>query len=151
MVGVEVRPVSDADQPVWARMRQALWPDCDPAAHEADTAAIRAAGPLVAFIAWRDDQAVGFAEATVRSHVDGSPAITAAFLEGIWTAPDARRSGVAAALLATVERWAADRGCAYLGSDALDADLRSHAWHQALGFERLEHVVQFLKRLPTTD
>lgn len=143
--GVEVRPVGDADQALWAAMRQALWPDCDPADHVDDIAAICAAGPLGAFIAWQDGTAVGFAEAAVRSHVDGSPTVGAAFLEGIWVAPSARGTGVAAALLAAVEAWGMAQGCVALGSDALLDNKASHAWHAACGFEEVERAVRYIK------
>lgn len=70
-----------------------------------------------------------------------------AFLEGIYVSPDARRNGVAAALIKEVERWARECGCGELASDALLENDASHAVHRAVGFEETERVVFFRKPL----
>src|SRR4029079_15120723 len=63
---------------------------------------------------------VGFAEAAIRTdYVNGTDTFPVAFLEGLYVVPEARRHGAAAALVATVERWARDFGCRELASDAL--------------------------------
>jgi len=144
-VTIEVREATDADHTIWFEMRQALWPESDPASHYQDVMQESAAGPFCAFIAWRDGSALGFAEATVRSHVDGSSTTGGAYLEGIWVTPDVRGSGAATALLKAVEQWAASLGCTTLGSDALLDNEVSHAWHRACGFDELERVVRYIK------
>jgi len=91
---------------------------------------------------------VGLAEAAMRTdYVNGTAASPVAFLEGIYVLPDARRQGVAAALVDAVCRWARECGCRELASDALLENERSHAVHRALGFEETERVVFFRKPL----
>ena len=142
---IEVRAATDADHAPWFDMRQALWPADDPSSHYEDILQESAAGPFCSFIAWRDGVAAGFAEATVRSHVDGSPATGAAYLEGIWVAPEARGTGVASALLGAVEAWAAALGCTALGSDALLDNEAGNAWHRARGFAEVDRAVHYIK------
>ncbi|HEY2662566.1 MAG TPA: GNAT family N-acetyltransferase [Caulobacteraceae bacterium] len=60
-------------------------------------------------------------------------------------APDARRTGIARALVATVEAWGAASGCRELASDAALNNGASHSLHAALGFEETERVVFFRK------
>ena len=89
-------------------------------------------------------EAVGLVEASVRAdYVNGAESSPVAFLEGIYVVPEARRKGVAAALVAAVTRWALDVGCRELASDALLENQASHAVHRALGFQETERVVFF--------
>ena len=91
---------------------------------------------------------IGLAEAALRGdYVNGTASTPVAFLEGIYVLPDARRQGVAAALIGEVERWARDCGCRELASDALLGNELSHAVHCGLGFEETERVVFFRKPL----
>lgn len=101
------------------------------------------------FVAYADGgKPVGLAEAAMRTdYVNGTTSSPVAFLEGIYVLPDARRQGVAAALVDAVCNWARERGCRELASDALLENERSHAVHRALGFEETERVAFFRKRL----
>ena len=67
------------------------------------------------------------------------------FLEGLYVVPDARRRGMARALVAEVGRWTRDCGCNELASDTALANAASHAVHRSLGFEETERVVFFRK------
>ena len=93
-------------------------------------------------------QAVGLAEAALRTdHVNGTESSPVPFLEGLYVAPQARRQGVGASLVAAVERWAREMGYRELASDARLENEAGHAVHRALGFEETERVVFFRKRL----
>lgn len=92
--------------------------------------------------------AIGFVEASLRhDYVNGTDSSPVAFLEGIYVIPRARRQGVAKALVAEVERWAAAAGCSEFASDAPLENAESHAMHAALGFTESERVVYFKKAL----
>jgi len=140
-----------SDRAEHARMRQALWPDEDPAELEDDTEAwLGTVDPdQVAFVARRGDgrRLCGFAEASVRRYANGVDESPCAFLEGWWVDEDVRRTGVGRALVQAVEDWARARGFTELGSDALLDNTLSHRAHAALGFEERERVVYFRKRL----
>lgn len=91
----------------------------------------------------------GFVEASVRADcVNGTESSPVAFLEGLYVVSEARRMGIATALVAAVCRWAQSVGCRELASDALLENQVSHTVHQALGFEETERVVFFRKALP---
>jgi aminoglycoside 6'-N-acetyltransferase I len=79
--------------------------------------------------------------------VNGAETSPVAFLEGIYVAPHARRSGVARKLIAHAEQWALDAGCSEFASDAAIDNTSSHAMHAALGFVETERVVFFKKVL----
>jgi aminoglycoside 6'-N-acetyltransferase I len=90
---------------------------------------------------------VGFAEATVRSVVDGLYFEPAAYLEGIWVVPEVRRQGVATALLDGVLDWARAQGVSGIGSDADADNAGSIAWHRHVGFAVESEVVKFARAL----
>jgi aminoglycoside 6'-N-acetyltransferase I len=101
------------------------------------------------FVAYSSSgEALGFVEASLRSdYVNGTESSPVAFLEGIYVVPQARREGVASALVAAVTAWAREGGCRELASDALLENQASHAVHRALGFEETERVVFFRRVL----
>jgi aminoglycoside 6'-N-acetyltransferase I len=101
------------------------------------------------FVAYKgSDQAAGFIEVAIRTdYVNGTDSSPVAFLEGIYIVPEARRTGIARALVAIAERWAINRGCREFASDAALENELSHAVHRALGFQETERVVFFRKLL----
>ena len=103
--------------------------------------------PYVCFLAFSADEPVGMIDARVRNYAERAPNLRAAYVEDLWVEPEHRRSGVAAALLASVEAWAREQGFDWLGSDALIDNEASHAWHRAAGFEEIERLVVFGKPL----
>ncbi|HTL25857.1 MAG TPA: aminoglycoside 6'-N-acetyltransferase [Burkholderiales bacterium] len=134
----------------WLALRRALWPQASREEHLAWMAKqLARSGRYVQFVASSGPgRPVGFAEAAIRTdYVNGTDTFPVAFLEGLYVVPEARRHGVAAALVATVERWARDFGCRELASDALLDNEPGHLVHRALGFEETERVVYFRKVL----
>ncbi len=129
-------------------MRMQMWPGNLRAEFSEDLdvflAAERAPAAWIARCA--AGKAIGFAESDVRSFAEGCEG-TAPYLEGIWVAPDWRRSGVGLALLGAVEAWARDLGFSEMGSNALLENRLSHEWHSDAGFTEVERLVVFRKPL----
>ena len=125
-------------------MRQRLWPE-ERRDDLAELARIQV--PWTVLVAEREGVLVGFAEATIRNVVDGFYFEPAAFLEGIWVAPEARRQGIASALLAGVIDWARKQGVNGIGSDAHANNLESIAWHRHAGFAIESEVIKFARAL----
>lgn len=145
-----VRRGADADVGAWAELRAALWPEDDAASHAVEIrralARPRATTAFLAFDA--EGRACGFAEATLRrDYVNGTESSPVGFLEGWYVTPEARGRGAGRALVAAVEQWTREQGCAELASDALLDNETSHHAHAACGFEETERVVYFRKRL----
>ncbi len=139
--------VSQAD---WLRMRVSLWPEGSEEEHQREMAELlEHPGRYRQFIAYEGNGApAGFVELCLRTdHVNGTGSSPVAFVEGIYTVPEMRRRGVAAALMKKAEEWAEENGCSELASDALLENTISHETHKALGFEETERVVYFRKAL----
>ncbi len=129
-------------------MRSSLWPDASAAEHEAELAASAPDRPdRATFVAELPDRGrlCGFAEVALRPWAEGVATRPAAFLEGLYVEPDARRHGVARQLVDACEAWAAARGSAGLGSDTELDNTLSQAVHQRLGFREIERVVVFAR------
>ncbi len=90
----------------------------------------------------------GFIEAGLRFHADGcDPSCPVGFVEGWYVAPEWRRKKVGARLLAEAEAWARAKGCREMASDTWADNLDSRRAHEALGFEVVDRVVNYRKRL----
>lgn len=90
---------------------------------------------------------LGFIEASIRPGANGCDEQPVAFLEDVWVEESVRRSGLGRKLLQVVEAWAREKGMGELGSDALMENLDSLKWHAQMGFEEMERVVCFRKKL----
>ena len=147
---MKIEACESADQPGWLRLRQALWPDARREQHLADMAALASdRRRYVNFVAYSpSSEAIGLAEASIRhDYVNGTQSSPVAFLEGLYVAPQARRQGVAAALVDAVADWARGSGCRELASDAVLENSISHVVHLALGFDETERVVFYRRML----
>ena len=146
-----VRRASASDAEAWLRMRHALWPDDTVDEHRADIDRFFAgdrhepAEVLLAFAG--DGSAVGFAELSVRSIVDGCFSPHVGYLEGWYVDPHVRRQGVGRSLIEAAEEWAATVGSLEFASDALVDNRVSLEAHLALGFEETDRVRNFRKPL----
>src|SRR5438105_9108682 len=128
-----VKACASVEQPGWLELRQALWPHDTREEHLREMTSFLASPQRYAqFVAYAGGRPVGFVEAAVRSdYVNGTSSSPAAFLEGIYVLPEARRKGIAASLVAVVEQWARNVGCEEFASDAALDNETSHAVHRA--------------------
>lgn len=143
-------PCLSIDHPGWLELRTQLWPHCSKAQHVSEMTTFLAAPLRYAQFIHYDTaaQAIGFVEVSLRhDYVNGTQSSPVAFLEGIYVVPRARRQGIARALVAQAERWAADSGCTEFASDALLDNTQSQAMHTALGFNESMRVVFFRKNI----
>lgn len=146
-----IRCATFADLDDWAALRARLWPATAPARHRDEARAMlaRPRGEAIALLEAAGASAPrAFAEATLRrDHVNGCETSPVAFLEGIFVRPRHRGTGMGRALVAAVEAWARERGCAELASDADLANHASRRFHRAIGLQERERVVFFGNRL----
>lgn len=146
---MKVEPCASTEQPGWLRLRQALWPEAGREEHLLEMASFAADPRYGQFVAYSaSHEAIGLAEVALRSdYVNGTRTSPVAFLEGLYVVPQARRKGVARALVAAVCEWARRAGCQEIASDAVLENSISHVVHRALGFEETERVVFFRRKL----
>jgi aminoglycoside 6'-N-acetyltransferase I len=145
---LEIRELGPSDFDVWADCAHALWPETprDTLLAEIRAHAGAGLGQARAWAAFRDGVPVGWAELGLRPYANGCDDRPVAFLEAIWVAAEARRTGVGRALIRHLADLARADGRTELGSDALINNHISHAAHRAWGFAETERVVHF--RLP---
>lgn len=144
----QVRTVQAQDLPMWAALREALWPDAEGAGELAEISADFVRLDHVAFVAVADDDAVGMAEASLRrEYVNGTGSSPVAFLEGWYVRPDWRGRGVGRSLVDAVAAWAREQGMHELASDSALVHIDAHRAHAACGFEETERVVYFRRTL----
>ncbi len=149
---MRIRPVTPADADPWSRMRHDLWPGDSAASHAVEVRAFlqgdrRIAGHVLVAEDPDTGRLCGFAELSERSHASECVSSPVAFVEGLYVVPDARRRGVARALLHEAEAWARARRLTEIASDCLSHNEASIACHRAAGFEVTEHAINFRKTL----
>lgn len=145
---IEVRALRGADRPEWRRMMRSLFPGSTDAGYEADMDASLARDDAAVFVADRGDgRLAGYVEVGLRACADGCVTSPVGYLEEWWVDADVRRQGVGGRLVAAAERWARDRGCREMASDALLDNAVSQRAHARLGYAEVDRVVQFRKAL----
>jgi len=146
---VRIRPVARRDRAEWRRMRTGLWPE-SPADHGPEIDAFLASPPrdAIVLVAEREPGRLGgFVEVRIRSHAEGCTSSPVAYIEGWWVDPDLRRAGVGRRLVTAAEAWARSRGLTEMASDSSASNRGGQAAHRGLGYERVERIVCFRKRL----
>jgi aminoglycoside 6'-N-acetyltransferase I len=145
---VTIRRAVAADRGEWARLRDRLWPG-SPADHDAETRAHFASGAAapVVFLAEMDGVAVGFLELDYRKYAPGCTSSPIPYIEGWYVEPPFRKRGVGRALVRAAEAYARAEGYDEIASDAEIVNTGSIAAQRALGFEEIERVVCFYRRL----
>lgn len=146
-----VRTVRPEDAAAWLRMRSALWPD---GAHEHEVeigqyfSGAFPRWPWTTLLAEDEGgRAIGMIEVSIRTYAEGCRSHAVAYLEGLFVVPEARRRGVAAALMAAAERWGRSQGCTEIAADTAPENVVSAATIVAAGFADVGLVRCFRKEL----
>ena len=98
-------------------------------------------------IARNNEQVIGFIELSLRSIVDGCDSSPVAYIEGWYIDSDSRSKDVGKSLLDSAEAWAKEMDCIEIGSDSEIENKDFIQIHRNLGFEVVDRVVQFRKRI----
>ena len=94
------------------------------------------------------DEPVGFVQCQLRyDYVEGTQTSPVGYLEGIFVKEGYRNKGYAKELLLECEQWVRKMGCEEFASDCEIDNSNSFGFHAAMGFEEVNRVVCFTKRL----
>jgi aminoglycoside 6'-N-acetyltransferase I len=145
---ITIRPGTPGDIFEWARMRNLLWPHLTIEDLQLDMEDVFADPQQAVFVASRADGCLGgFVEASTRNHGEGCETSPVGYIEGWFVDEDLRGHGIGASLIRAAEDWARALGCEEMASDTwLDNDVSIQA-HKKLGYEEMERLVHFAKRL----
>lgn len=131
-----------------------LWPDATVEEHAGKIGALLEGKPpghlpnVILVAEQPGGGCVGFVDVSLRSHADGcDPSRPVGYVEGWYVAPDYRRQGVGAQLVAAAEDWARTQQCVEIASDTWIDNASSQAAHEAIGFEVVDRCVHYRKNL----
>lgn len=100
------------------------------------------------FLAMEAGEAIGFAQCQLRhDYVEGTESSPVGYLEGIFVEAAYRRHGLSKTLLSACEDWAKKMGCSEFASDCELGNEESLAFHLAIGFEEMNRIICFAKKL----
>ena len=136
------------DIPAIAELACQLWPDNTVEEMRSEFAKIIAKPDAAFFLAYADENAVGFAQCQLRyDYVEGTDSSPVGYLEGIYVADGYRKQGVAKELLSACESWVKAKGCSEFASDCELDNVQSLQFHLNVGFEEANRITCFTKKL----
>ena len=136
------------DLPLLAELACQLWPDNTVEEMRTEFAEILAKPDAAYFLAYADENAVGFAQCQLRhDYVEGTVSSPVGYLEGIYVADEYRQQGFARELLSACEGWAKEKGCTEFASDCELENTQSLQFHLNVGFEEANRIICFTKKI----
>lgn len=144
-----VRPLHESDLNEWFRLRKLLWDENEDEDHRAEMLDIlgHTDSQLVLVADSGNGRLIGFLEASIRPFVEDCETDHVGYLEGWYVEPDFRRNGVGGELVKLAERWARQKGCTEMASDAEVGNEKSLAAHSKLGYEVTSRLIHLRKEL----
>lgn len=142
-----IQPATEKYLMSWLSMREKLWPPQHGDDFIGEISEILNDPQSTAFLAFDNDQPIGFAELSIRNYAEGCDTRNVGYLEGIFVEEGYRQQGVALKLIQQAEAWCISMGCQEMASDAELSNSISIRMHQAAGFTALPPAVPFVKRL----
>lgn len=145
---MEIRRAAINDVRAVAWLACLLWPHHTLAEMEEEMETFLTDEDSAIFLAWEDNAAVGFAQASLRrDYVEGSTSSPTGYLEGIYVMEAYRSRGFAAELLSACEAWAREKNCLQFASDCEIVNSGSLIFHLKNGFTEANRIICFIKDL----
>lgn len=143
-----IRRATYDDKPAWLQMRHGLWPDAPLEYLDYDLDEILADPEQAVFVAARaDGSLVAFIEASLRDYAEGCETEPVGYIEAWYVDANVRGQKLGREMVRAAEAWAREQGCTEMASDTwLDNDVSIEA-HKKMGYEEVERLVHFLKKL----
>ena len=145
---IVIRVADGNDFESWSKMRTILWPNSTAQEHLSEIQEFIRRDSFRAWMAFDGIKNVGFSEASIRPFANGCDSRPVVFLEGVWIEESYRNQGIGRKLVEAVQLWALNKGIFEIGSDAEISNFQSHICHKKWGFEEMERVIYYRKKLP---
>ncbi|MDL1911713.1 GNAT family N-acetyltransferase [Chloroflexi bacterium CFX6] len=143
-----IRRATPEDKPEWLRMRQGLWPDAPVEYLDYDLDEILADLDSAVFVASRaDGKLVAFIEARLREYAEACETSPVGYIEAWYVDPHVRGRKLGREMVRAAEQWAREKGMTEMASDTWLENEVSIAAHLKMGYEEVERLVHFVKRL----
>ncbi len=131
-----------------AQLAAKLWPDNTAEKLVVEFDKLISDKYVAIFICCESNKIIGFAQCQLRSdYVEGTSSSPVGYLEGIFVEESYRKQGYAKQLLLACETWAKEQGCTEFASDCELDNLQSIAFHHNNGFDEVNRIVCFVKRI----
>ena len=144
-----VRPLRENDLEEWLRLRMVLWDVNADEDHRTEMLDILR-HPDSQLVLVADDgngKLVGFLEASIRPFAEDCETDHVGYVEGWFVEAPNRQKGIGRELVAAAERWARQKGCTEMASDAEIGNEQSIAAHSRLGYKETSRLVHLRKEL----
>lgn len=138
--------IQDAEE--LAMLAGLLWPGHNLAELRGEMEEILRSDRDAIFICRHGGKPSGFAHCSLRhDYVEGAERSPTAYLEGVFVMPGHRGEGIAAEMLRSCEKWAAEAGCTEIASDCELDNAESLSFHMRAGFTEANRIICFIKKL----
>ncbi|WPP53047.1 aminoglycoside 6'-N-acetyltransferase [Catalinimonas niigatensis] len=145
---MHIEPISEANLRILTELALALWPDCSFEEEYEYYKRMIGSNTEVCYLVKVQEDYVGLIQLSLRTeHVEGTTTSPVAYVEGIYVKPEYRKRGIGKQLITFGESWAKQKGCTEYASDVELPNTKSIAFHQKAGFEEVNRIVCFAKKL----
>jgi aminoglycoside 6'-N-acetyltransferase I len=143
-----IRRATHEDKAGWLRLRQELWPDAPREYLTFDMDQRLSDANYAIFVAARGDgELVAFLESGLREYGEGCETSPVGYIEAWYVDEHIRGQKIGRDLVHAAEQWAREKGCFEMASDTWLENEASIAAHLRLGYQEVERLVHFVKRL----
>ena len=144
----QIRRATAEDKPEWLRMRQGLWPEAPIDYLDYDLDKILADADKAVFVASHADRGlVAFIEANLRDYAESCETSPVGYIEAWYVDEHLRGQKLGKEMVRMAEDWAREKGCTEMASDTWLENETSIAAHLKMGYDEVERLVHFVKRL----
>jgi aminoglycoside 6'-N-acetyltransferase I len=125
-----------------------LWSECIFEEELLQNASLIDAATAICYLAKLEGNYVGFVHASLRhDYVEGAEELPIAYLEAIYVQPAYQQRGIARQLILQVEVWVREQGVSQIASDTELGNTTSINFHTQIGFEEVNRIVCFVKKI----
>ena len=143
-----IRKAEIKDLHILSELACQLWPDNTVEEMRLEFSEIITKTDAAFFLAYAEETAIGFAQCQLRyDYVEGTDSSPVGYLEGIYVVEVYRKQGVARELLSACETWSKSIGCTEFASDCELDNTQSLQFHLNVGFEEVNRIICFTKKL----